>query len=91
MKLMRILRTGVAGALIASVPVTASVAATRPASAVPVVSTAAVTATQVYDDNYDARPAIAWPAVAVMAAALIVGLWLVLDDDNDGEGSVSRG
>lgn len=89
MKLMRILRTGVAGALIASVPVTASVAATRPASAVPVVSTAAVTSTQVYDD-YDARPGIAWPAVAVLAAALIVGLWIVLDDDKDGEGSLSR-
>ena len=89
MKLTKILRNGVAGALIASVPATASLAATRPGAAVPVAGSTAIAAAQ-YDDTYDARPGIAWPAVAVIAAALIVGLWIVIDDDDDGEGALSR-
>ena len=90
MKLMNTLRNGVAGALIASLPVTAAVASTRPASAVPVAGSTAVAA-QVYDDGYNARPAIAWPAVAVMVAALAVAIWIVIDDDDDVEVELTRG
>lgn len=89
MKLTRILRNGAAGVLIASVPVTASIAATRPNAAVPVAGSTAVTA-QVVDDRYDRRAGIAWPALAVIAAALLVGIWIVLDDDDDGEGALTR-
>lgn len=89
MKLKRILRNGVAGVLIAAVPVSTAIAATRPNAAVPVAGSTAVAA-QVVDDRYDRRAGIAWPAVAVVAAALLVALWIVLDDDDDGEGALSR-
>lgn len=87
MKLMRTLRNGVAGALIAAVPMTAAVAATRPNAAVPVAGSTAVVA---QDGDYDGRMGIAWPAIAVIVAALIVGVWIALDDDDDGEGALSR-
>ena len=89
MKLTKILRTGVAGVLIASVPVSASVAATRPGTAVPVSSSTAIAAAQI-DDGYDRGSGIAWPAVAVIAAALALAVWIAVDDDDDGEGAVSR-
>ena len=90
MKLKRIIRNGVAGVLIASVPVSTAIAATRPGAAVPVAGSTAATA-QVYDDRYDRRAGIAWPAVAVIAAALLVALWIILDDDDEGEGALSPG
>lgn len=86
---MKILRNGVAGALIASVPLSASVAATRPGAAIPVAGSTAAAA-QVYQDDRDRRGAIAWPAVAVIALAAIVALWIFLDDDDDGEIALTR-
>jgi hypothetical protein len=84
---MKILRNGVVGALIACVPVTATVAATRPNAAVPVASSTAVAAQ--YDD--DQRGGISWVALAAIAIALGVALYLILDSDDDGEGSLSPG
>ena len=53
-----------------------------PSAAVPVAGST-VAAAQVYDT--DRRGGIAWPAVAVIALAAIVALWIVLDDDDDAE------
>ena len=89
MKLKRILRNAVAGVLIAAVPVSTAIAATRPSAAVPVAGSTAVAA-QVYDDRDDRRAGIAWPAVAVIAAALLVAIWIIIDDDDEGEGALSR-
>ena len=86
MKVMKILRNGVAGALIASVPLSASVAATRPGAAVPVAGSTAAAA-QVYQT--ERRGGIAWPAVAAIALAAAVALWIALDDDDDGEIALS--
>lgn len=90
MKVMKIVRNGVAGALIASVPLSASLAATRPNAAVPVAGSTAVAA-QVYDDDRRGVGGIAWPAVAVMVAALLLAIYLAVDDDDDGEGAITRG
>jgi hypothetical protein len=86
-KLTKILRNGLAGALIACVPVTASLAATRPNAAVPMASSTAVAAQ--YDDGHQAG--ISWVALAAIGLALGVALFLILDKDNKGEGSVSQG
>lgn len=87
MKVMKIVRNGLAGALIASVPLSASMAATRPSAAIPVASSAVVA---VQDDG-NGGYGIAWPAVAVIAITAIVALWIILDDDGDGDSSLSRG
>jgi hypothetical protein len=87
---MKILRNGVAGALIASVPLSASVAATRPSAAVPVAGSTAAAA-QVYQDDRDRRGGIAWLPVGVIVFAAIVALWIALDDDDDGDIALTRG
>ena len=86
MKLTKILRNGVAGALIACVPVTASLAATRPNAAVPMASSTAVAQ---YDDGQ--QGGISWVALGAIAIALGVALFLILDKNSKGEGSLSQG
>ncbi len=89
MKLTKILRNGVAGALIACLPVTATLAATRPNAAVPMAGTAAATAAQYQDDQQGGG--ISWVALAAIGLALGVALFLILDKDDKGEGSLSQG
>jgi hypothetical protein len=86
--LTKILRNGLAGALIACVPVTASLAATRPNAAVPMASSTAATAAQ-YEDGH--QGGISWVALAAIGLALGVALFLILDKNGKGEGSVSQG
>ena len=83
----KVFRNSVAGALIAAMPISASVAAVRPNAAVPTAGTTAVTA-QVDDD---AGPGVAWAALAVIALTVIVAIWIAVDDDSDGEGAISFG
>lgn len=87
MKLARTLRNGIAGALIAALPVTATLGATRPNEAVPVASSAAVTTAYQDDDG----GGISWVAIAAIGVAVAVALWLILDDDDDDEGALSPG
>ena len=82
----KVIRNGIAAALIASFPVTASLAATRPNAAVPTASSAAVVAQ--YDDDHGGTP---WLAFAAIGLAVIVAIWILLDDDDDGEGAISPG
>lgn len=85
MNLTKILRNGVAGTLIALLPVTSSIAATRPSAAVPMASSAASTAA--LDDDGDGS--IGWVGIALGVAAIAIFAILVLDDDDDD--SVSEG
>ncbi|WP_310467818.1 hypothetical protein [Sphingomonas sp.] len=87
MKVSKIVRNGMAGALIAFLPLTASVAATRPSAAVPVAGSTAIAA----QSDEDGAFGISWPALAVIVLTLAVAIWILLDDDGDGEGSLSRG
>lgn len=87
MKRAKILRNGIAGALIAALPVTAGVAATRPNAAIPAASSAAVTA-QYDEDDGDGVSLLALAAIGIAAA---VAIWLLIDDDDEGEGALSPG
>ena len=89
MKLTKLLRNGVAGALIACMPVTATLAATRPNAAVPMAGSAATTAAQ-YDDGSQGG-GISWIALAAIGLAVGVAIFLILDKDDKGEGSLSQG
>lgn len=82
----KILRNGIAGAMLASLPLTATVAATRPNAAIPTASSAAVVAQ--YDDD---DGGVSWLALAAIGLAAAVALWIILDDDDDGEGALSPG
>ncbi len=89
MKVTKFVRNSLAGAMIAVVPLSASVAATRPGAAVPMAGSSAVAA---QDDDYDGGMwGIAWPALAVIALTIAVAIYIALDDDGDGSGSLSRG
>jgi hypothetical protein len=86
-KFTKILRNGIAGALIALLPATTSMAATRPNAAVPAAGSAAVTAQ--YDAEHNAG--ISWVALAAIGLGIVVALWIILSKDKDGEGALSRG
>ena len=88
MKLTRILRNGTAALLIAAVPVTSSIAATRPNAAVPMAGSAVSTAAY-DDDGHD--ESIGW--IGLAAGVLLIGLFalLVLGDDDDDEDELSPG
>lgn len=85
MKLTQILRNGMIGTLIAMVPVTTSLAATRPNAAVPMSSSAATSVAMA--DNQDDHE-ISWVAIGLGVLAIAIFAVLVLDKDND---SVSNG
>lgn len=87
MKLSKIVRNAVAGALIAAVPVTSTVAATRPNAAVPMASSTAVVGQ--YDDGQGSG--VPWLALAAIGLALGVALFLIIDKNDKGEGSLSQG
>ncbi len=90
MNVKKFVRNGLAGAMIAVVPLSASVAATRPGAAVPMAGSSAVAA-QNDDDDDDGVFGIAWPALAVIAATIALAIFIALDDDGDGSGQLSRG
>ena len=81
MKLTKILRNGIAGTLIALVPVTSSYAATRPDAAVPMASSVATTATAAQD--YDDDGGMNWVVLAAIGFAVAVALYIILKGDND--------
>ena len=87
MKIEKVIRNGLAGALIAALPVSTTAAAVRPNAAVPTAGSTAVTAQDDVDDGFG----VAWPALAVIALTLAVAIWIILDDDEEGEGDLSPG
>lgn len=87
MKLSKILRMGAAAVLAVSVPLSASVAATRPNAAVPVAGAAAA----VQGSSNSTRASAPILPIAVIVATLLVGLYFALDSDKDGKGAFSRG
>lgn len=87
-KVQKILRNAVAGVLVASMPISASFAATRPNAAVPMASSAATTAA-VQDDGYGGGTP--WLALGAVALAIIVGIWILADGNGNGDGALSRG
>lgn len=86
-KIGKIIRNGVAGLMIAAVPVSSSFAATRPGAAVPTAGSSAVSAQ--YDDN--GKFIDAWPAIAIVIAAILLAIWLASKGDGGKDGNFSRG
>ena len=85
MKLGKLLRNGVAGIMIAAVPVSTSFAATRPNAAVPAAGSSAVTA-QDYDDNR-----VAWLPIAIIIGTILLAIYLLTKGDGDDDGNFSQG
>lgn len=89
MSVTKVLRNSMAAALIAVVPVSTTVAAVRPNAAVPTAGSTAVAAQDRVDAPYFGGAA--WAALAVIALALIVAIWISVEENDDGEGAFSRG
>ena len=89
MNVSKMFRNSIAGAIIAAMPVSATVAAVRPNAAVPTAGATAVTAAQ-YDDR-DGAMGVSWAALAVIAITIAVAIYFAVDDDGDGEGQISFG
>lgn len=87
MKLKKILRNALAGTLIACVPMTATVAATRPNAAVPMASSAAVAGQ--YDN--EGAAGVPWLPLVAIGIAVAVALFIIIDKDGHGHGAISRG
>ena len=85
----KLVRNGMAGALIALLPVTSSIAATRPSAAVPMASSAASSAAMAEDGYGD--HSINWVAIGLGVAAIAIFALLVLDNDDDDDEAVSGG
>ena len=80
-----VIRNALAGAIIAAVPVTSTIAAVRPNAAVPTAASTAVTA-QVYDSDYDRRDGgfgAGWPVLLFGAAMAVLVVIMMLEDDED--------
>lgn len=88
MNVSKVIRNSVAGALIAAMPVSTTVAAVRPNAAVPTAGATAVTAAQYEEPG---AMGISWAALAIIALTIAVALYFAVDDDGEGEGGVSIG
>jgi hypothetical protein len=86
-KLQKFLRNAVAGTLIACLPVSATVAATRPNAAVPMASSQAVTGQ--YDNNGAAG--VPWIPLIAIGIAAIVAIVIIAGHNGKGSGALSRG
>jgi hypothetical protein len=86
-KLQKFLRNAVAGTLIACLPVSATVAATRPNAAVPMAGAQAVTGQ--YDDHGAAG--VPWVPLIAIGIAAIVAIIILVSHDKKGTGALSRG
>lgn len=87
MNLGKLIRNGAAGAIIAAMPITSSVAAVRPNAAVPTAGSTAIAAQ--YEPGQSAF-AGAWIPLGIIVATVVVGIWLAAEDD-DSEGDLSLG
>jgi hypothetical protein len=88
MGLRRIIRNGAAAAIIAALPIATSTAAVRPNAAVPTASSTAVTAQY---DNGNSAWAGAWVPLGIIVATILVGIWIVSEDNHHGHGNLSFG
>ena len=84
-KLRKILRNAVAGTLIACVPVSATVAATRPNAAVPMASAQAVTAQD------EGAAGVPWVPLVAIGIAAVVAIIIIASKNGNGNGALSRG
>ena len=87
MKLQKFLRNALAGTLIACLPVSGTVAATRPNAAVPMAGAQAVTSQ--YDNQGVAG--VPWIPLVAIGIAAIVAIIILAGHNKRGSGALSRG
>jgi hypothetical protein len=83
----KFVRNGVAGALIAAMPVSTTAAAVRPNAAVPTAGSTAVTA-QGVEEGAVVFP---WLPIGIIVLTIALALYIAADKNGDGSGSLSRG
>lgn len=88
MNVAKAVRNSIAVALIAAMPVSASVASVRPNAAIPTAGSTAVTAAQ---DDDDGAMGVSWAALAVIVLTIALAVYIAIDDDPEGQGSASFG
>ena len=81
------IRNGVAGALIAAMPVSSTIAAVRPGAAVPAASSASVSA----QGAERGAANIAWLPVCIIIATVVLALVIASKNGGHGSGNLSRG
>lgn len=86
--LTKILRNGMVGTLIALLPVTSSLAATRPNEAVPMAASTASSAA--FADN-DGDHSVSWIAIGLGVVAVAIFAVLVLGNGDNNDEAVSGG
>ena len=87
MKLQKFLRNALAGTLIACLPVSTTVAATRPSAAVPMAGAQAVTGQ--YDN--DGVAGVPWAPLIAIGIAALVAIFIIASHNKKGNGALSRG
>ena len=83
----KMVRNAVAATLIACIPASATVAATRPNAAVPMAGSQAVTS------QYDAggNAGVPWYSLVAIGVAVAVAVIIVANSSSHGHGALSRG
>ena len=83
---MKLIRNGVAGALIAAMPITSTVAAVRPNAAVPTAGSAGISA------QGESAASIPWLPIGIIIATLTLGSYIASTKGNGkASGALSRG
>jgi len=83
---LKIIRNGVAGILVAAMPVTSTVAAVRPNAAVPTAGSTALTA------QGQSAASVPWLPIGNVSADLTLGIYIASTKGNGhGHGTLSRG
>ncbi len=86
MNALKLIRNGVAGALIAAMPITSTVAAVRPNAAVPTAGSTAISA------QGESAGSLPWIPIGIIVAALTLGIYIASTKGNGkASGALSRG
>ena len=85
MSALKFIRNGVAGALIAAMPITSTVAAVRPNAAVPAAGSTAITA------QGQSAAGVPWLPIGIVIATLTLGIYIASTKGNSrASGALSR-
>ena len=86
MSALKFIRNGVAGVLVAAMPVTSTVAAVRPNAAVPTAGSTALTA------QGQSAASVPWLPIGIIIATLTLGIYIAsTKGKGHGHGTLSRG
>lgn len=86
MNALKLIRNGVAGALIAAMPITSTVAAVRPNAAVPTAGSVGIAA------QGESAASVPWLPIGIIIATLTLGIYIAsTKGKGEASGALSRG